>query len=91
VWHYKVNNALRERGADVTPGFAVLALIFPIANWVTIFKTGRRLKAAGYSVEPWIGFILIFIFGLYVWYYQSAINSSARASALRAAPAGAAS
>jgi hypothetical protein len=77
VWHYKVNNALRERGVDVRPGLSVLALIIPIANWVTVFKTGRRLKGAGYGVEPWIGFILTFIFGLNVWYYQSAINARA--------------
>lgn len=82
VWHYKVNNALRERGIDVTPGLSVLALFFPIANWITIFKTGRRLRAAGYSVEPWLGFILIFIFGLHVWYYQSAINGRADAIAM---------
>jgi len=75
VWHYKVNNALRQRGVDVNPGLAVLARIIPLANVVTIFKTGRRLKDAGYGVEPWIGFILSFIFGLHVWYYQSAINA----------------
>ena len=77
VWHFKVNNALRERGVPVSPGLATFALIIPIANWVTIFKTGQRLKDQGYAIEPWIGFILIFIFGLHVWYYQSAINARA--------------
>lgn len=77
VWHYKVNNALRERGVDVSPGLATLALVIPIANWVTVFKTGARLKDQGYSVEPWIGFLLTFVFGLNVLYYQMAINSRA--------------
>ena len=77
VWHYKVNNALRERGVDVSPGWATFALVIPIAQWVTVFKTGARLRSQGYAVEPWIGFILIFIFGLHIWYYQAAINAQA--------------
>jgi hypothetical protein len=77
VWHYKVNNALRERGVGVVPFLSTLALIFPIANLVTVFRTGRRLKDAGYGVEPWVGLILAFIFGLHVWYYQAAINARA--------------
>lgn len=77
VWHYKVNNGLRERGVDVSPGLATFALIIPIANLVTVLRTGTRLKTQGYTVEPWVGFILIFVFGLHVWYYQSAINACA--------------
>ncbi len=77
VWHYKVNNALRQRGMDVSPGLATFALIIPIANLVTVFRTGDRLRAQGYDVQPWIGFILIFIFGLHIWYFQAAINAQA--------------
>ena len=77
VWHYKVNNGLRERGVDVSPGLATFALVVPIASLVTVFRTGSRLRSQGYAVEPWLGFILIFVFGLHVWYYQSAINARA--------------
>jgi hypothetical protein len=77
VWHYKVNNALSQRGISVSPFLATLALILPIANLVTVFRTGGRLKKAGYAVQPWLGFLLAFVFGLHVWYYQAAINNRA--------------
>ena len=81
VWHYKVNNGLRQRGVEVSPGLATFALIIPIANFVTIFKTGSRLKSQGYSVEPWIGLLLTFVFNLNVLYYQMAINDRADVAA----------
>ena len=82
VWHYKINRELRDYHPSITvdPGLAVLALLIPIASWVTIYKTGRRIAQAqqlaglGSPCSGGLGIVACFLFGLHAIYYQSQLN-----------------
>jgi hypothetical protein len=86
VWYYKVNREARDfdRRIDVNPALSVLAIsigwLIIVPPFVSVYNTGQRIarmqQAAGMQAtcNPWIGFILIFIFGLYPLYYQNELN-----------------
>jgi hypothetical protein len=81
-WYYKVNSEVREfdGSIEVEPGIAVLALFIPIANLVSMVKTGGRIARAQSTAgraehcSGGIGFLLIFLAGTWVVYYQSQLN-----------------
>lgn len=82
-WWYKINEevAAADPTIEVNPVLSVLALFVPIANLVTIYRTGQRIGQAQTSrgvgnppASGWIGILLGFVLGLYVVYYQSNLN-----------------
>ena len=81
-WWYKVNEETREydERVQVQPGIAVFALLWPIANIVTVVKTGGRIaqaqRSAGISsrCSGGLGILLAILFGLNVVYYQGQLN-----------------
>jgi hypothetical protein len=82
VWHYKINRELRDfhPSIKVDPGLALLALFIPIASWVTIYKTGKRIGQAqqlsgmGSPCSGGLGIVACFFCGLHAIYYQSQLN-----------------
>jgi len=81
-WYYKVNSEVRDYDSsiDVEPGISLLAQFIPIANIVSMVKTAGRIAraestsgAAG-RCSPVIGFLLIFVLGTWVVYYQGQLN-----------------
>ncbi|MFN2568825.1 MAG: DUF4234 domain-containing protein [Candidatus Dormibacteria bacterium] len=46
VWYYKVNREMRDHDerVEVRPGLAVVALVVPIVNLVSMFNTAKRLQ-----------------------------------------------
>lgn len=82
VWYYKVNRELRDFDPtiEVKPGLAVLAMFVPIAGWVSIVHTGKRIAHAQQSAglpatcSGGVGLLLTFFFGLYTLYYQGHLN-----------------
>ena len=82
VWHYKINRELRDfhPSIQVDPGLALLAMFFPIASWVTLYNTGKRIAQAqqlaglGTPCSGGLGVVACFFFGLHAVYYQSQLN-----------------
>lgn len=82
VWHYKINRELRDfhPSIQVDPGLALLAMFFPIACWVTVYNTGKRIAQAqqlaglGTPCSGGLGVVACFFFGLHAIYYQSQLN-----------------
>ena len=82
VWHYKINRELRDfhPSIQVDPGLALLAMFFPIACWVTLYNTGKRIAQAqqlaglGTPCSGGLGVVACFFFGLHAVYYQSQLN-----------------
>jgi Na+/proline symporter len=85
VWYYKINRETKfSPHNEVSPGVAVIALLFGwiliVPPFISVYKTGKRIAEAqrvagvGSSCSPVIGFILIFVFGLWTLYYQSEMN-----------------
>ncbi|GAA2130996.1 hypothetical protein GCM10009760_04210 [Kitasatospora kazusensis] len=87
VWYYKINREAKEFDAriDSSPMVSVLAILIGwvliVPPFVSTFNTGKRIaqmqRAAGMqeSCNPWIGLILIFVFGLHSMYYQHELNT----------------
>ena len=83
VWHYKVNNELKNfsPSIQVNPGLATLALFIPVANLVTIYNTGKRVQqaqaAAGMqpTCSPVVGLLLGWIIYGHTFYYQDSLNT----------------
>jgi Domain of unknown function (DUF4234) len=81
-WYYNLNRELRDydQSIEVSPGLAVLSLLVPIVGFISIYNTGGRIRQAQTSagVAPTasggIGFLLTFVFGLYLPYYSSEAN-----------------
>jgi hypothetical protein len=81
-WYYKVNAEVRDYdpSIEVEPGISLLAQFIPIANLVSIVKTAGRIARAESSsgasgrCSGGIGFLLIFVFGTWVVYYQGQLN-----------------
>ncbi len=87
-WYYRVNREMRDAGAtfgdaelaNVQPGMSVLAMFIPIANLVSVHRTGKRVlrvqQATGgapdYSMA--VHWILILFTGLWFLYTQSVLN-----------------
>jgi hypothetical protein len=82
VWHYKINRELRDfhPSIQVDPGLALLAMFIPIAYWVTIYNTGKRIAQAqqlsgmGSPCSGGLGVLGAFFFNLNSLYYQSQLN-----------------
>jgi hypothetical protein len=81
-WYYKVNAEVRDYDGsiEVEPGISLLAQFIPIANLVSMVKTGGRIARAQASANRpercsgGIGFLLIFVLGTWIVYYQSQLN-----------------
>ena len=81
-WYYKVNSEVRDydRSIDVEPGISLLAQFIPIAGIVSMVKTAGRIaraqttSGASERCSGGIGFLLLFVFGTWVVYYQSNLN-----------------
>src|SRR4051812_40137812 len=60
-WYFKVNEELRDHDAsiEVSPGIATLAQFVPIANWVSFYNAGGRIRQAQRSDEcsPIVGLL----------------------------------
>lgn len=89
VWHYKVNNELRNYGEQVDPTIALLALVLGwiiiVPPFVTIYRTGQRIlnaqvrAGAGERVVPVLGLLLLFfhiVVSFVPTYYQSQLNKA---------------
>jgi Domain of unknown function (DUF4234) len=82
VWYYKINRELRDLhpSIQVDPALALLALFVPIANLVSMYRTGQRIAQAQQlaGLEPscsgGLGVLAWFVFGLNALYYQSQLN-----------------
>ncbi|THV37734.1 DUF4234 domain-containing protein [Glycomyces buryatensis] len=86
VFWYKINREARDfdRRIEVSPGVSVIAILFGpliiVPPFVSVYNTGKRIAQMQYAAglnqtcNPWIGFILIFLFGLHTLYYQMELN-----------------
>jgi hypothetical protein len=86
VWYYKINNEARRflKDDSISPGISLLAItlgaILIIPPFVSVYQTGVRIQRmqerAGLSsrIEPVVGLLLMFVFGLHTLYLQSHLN-----------------
>lgn len=87
VWYYKVNRELRDLGAAygneelarVNPALSVLSQFVPIANLVSLHRTGTRVKQAQLLVNRPVDYSmglhwLLIIVGFWPCYVQSGLN-----------------
>lgn len=82
VWYYKINSELRDfnPSIQVRPGMALLALFVPIAGWVSVYNTGKRIgqaqQLAGLdsTCSGSLGLLACWFFGLHTIYYQGQMN-----------------
>lgn len=100
-WYYRVNREMKEVGGALgnaelgasSPGMSVFSQFIPIANLVSIHRTGRRLQqvqiASGrpgdYNMV--VHWILILFTGLWPMYLQSVLNDVWGSAQGAAAPA----
>jgi hypothetical protein len=87
VWWYKINNELRNNGQRNDPTVALLAVtigaVIIIPPYVSYYRTADRIRqaqeATGASerILPWLGIVLSFLIGPFVFvYYQSQLNKA---------------
>ena len=86
VWHYKVNDEVRQFARiEVSPGAAVCAILFGsclagIPPIVTVVKTGGRIGQAEEAAQlqerasGGLGFLLMILGGWHMCYYQAHLN-----------------
>ncbi len=86
VWYYKIHNEMLrfDSRQQINPAGSLLTILFGwiiiVPPFISYFNTGNRIanaqRAAGLpaTANPWIGFILLFIFGLTPLYYQFELN-----------------
>ena len=86
VWYYKIHNEMLhfDPRQPIKPAGSTLTILFGwiivVPPFVSYFNTGNRIarcqRAAGLpaTANPWIGFVLLFIFGLTPLYYQFELN-----------------
>jgi len=86
VWWYKINAEMGrlDPRRPVSAGTSLLAVTLGafilVPPFVSIYNAGQRIaerqRVAGLAetCSPVIGFVLIFVFGLYPIYYQSELN-----------------
>ncbi|WP_327141389.1 DUF4234 domain-containing protein [Nocardia sp. NBC_01327] len=89
VWYYKIHKEMAElrRDPDAPVAGPLLVMIFlswtGIAAIISFWRTGTRIKesqeAAGLqgTCNPVLGFLLNFVFGLGILYYQLELNKIA--------------
>ena len=86
VWYYKIHNEMLhfDPRQPIKPAGSLLTIMFGwiiiVPPFVSYFNAGKRIATAQRSAglaptcNPWIGFILLFIFGLTPLYYQMELN-----------------
>lgn len=73
VWYFKINRELRDfhPSIQVKPGLALLAMFVPIAGWVSIYNTGKRIGQAqqlaglGTGCSGGLGLVAAWFFALH--------------------------
>ncbi|MEO6987329.1 MAG: DUF4234 domain-containing protein [Aquihabitans sp.] len=82
-WWYKINEEVRDfdQSIKVEPVMSLLAIFVPIANLVSLVRTGGRIgqaeRNAG-SPSPTsggLGLLLAFLFSMHIIYYQGHLNT----------------
>jgi hypothetical protein len=81
-WWFKVNEEVRgyDSRVQVQPGLAVLALFVPIANIVSVVRTGGRIAQAQVGAgapgrcSGGLGFLFGLLFATHIVYYQGQLN-----------------
>ncbi|XBH21100.1 DUF4234 domain-containing protein [Jonesiaceae bacterium BS-20] len=82
-WYYSINRELADfdRRIEVEPGLATVAQIVPIANLISVWNSGTRIRTAqGLSgrfetCSGGLGLLLGIIIGGHTFYYQSELNN----------------
>ncbi len=86
VWWYKINNEARRylRDNSIRPGISLLAMtlgsVLIVPPLVSVYRTCSRIQRmeahAGLTsrIEPVVGLVLVFVFGLNSLYMQSHLN-----------------
>lgn len=86
VWYYKIHNEMLrlDPRQPINPTGSLLTVLFGwiiiVPPFVSYFNTGKRIATAQRSAgleptaNPWIGFVLLFVFGLTPLYYQFQLN-----------------
>jgi hypothetical protein len=72
VWYYTINDEIRKHDPSikVTPGWAVVALVFPIASLVTGYSTAARIRqmqldeGATQTISPVVALLLLIFLGI---------------------------
>ena len=72
VWYYKINNEIRRHDPDikVSPGWAVVAMMIPVANVVSGYCTAARIRQmqlddnATNTISPVVALLLILFLGI---------------------------
>jgi len=81
-WYHHTNKELRDYDPtiQVSPGWAVVCLFIPIVNWVSVYRTGTRIRQAQrtagipVSASGGIGVLLTFVVALWLPYYITQTN-----------------
>jgi hypothetical protein len=72
VWYYKINAEIRRHDPDikVTPGLAVVAEFFPVANLISSYSTAARIRqmqldeGATQTISPSVALLWMILFGI---------------------------
>jgi drug/metabolite transporter (DMT)-like permease len=72
VWYYKINNEIRQHDPLITvkPGWSVVAMIFPISNWVSGYSTAARIRqmqldeGETQTISPIVALLLLIFLGI---------------------------
>lgn len=81
-WWFKVNEEIKDYDTQVQvePWMSAASLLLPVVGWVSIFRGAGRIAQAQETggvaarANGWVGVLLLFLFGLQVVYYQTALN-----------------
>ncbi|HEV2014568.1 MAG TPA: DUF4234 domain-containing protein [Candidatus Dormibacteraeota bacterium] len=86
VWYYKINDEARRflRDDSIRPGISLLAITLGgfliVPPFVSVYQTCVRIQrmqeraALTSRIEPILGLLLTFVFGLHTLYMQSHLN-----------------
>ena len=95
VWYYKINNEIRRHDPTikVKPGWAVVALFFPIFNLVSGYSTAARIRqmqldeGGTQTISPIVALLLLIFLGIgYPLYVSSQMREHWHAHRLAALP-----
>jgi len=86
VWYYKIHEEMLrfDPRQPINPAGSLMTILFGwiiiVPPFVSYFNTGKRIATAQRSAgltataNPWLGFVLVFVFGLTTLYYQFELN-----------------
>jgi hypothetical protein len=83
VWYYKINAEIKGHDSDikVSPGLAVLAQFFPLANLISGYSTAARIRqmqlddGATQTISPSVALLWMILFWIgYPLYVGSALR-----------------